>query len=66
MLIFREITDFKKLRNDYEMGKPVVMIVMVDNYEELLSGAKESERAYVTIQVDRLIEEWKQIREFLK
>lgn len=58
MLIFREITDFKKLRNDYEMGKPVVMIVMVDNYEELLSGAKESERAYVTIQVDRLIEEY--------
>ncbi len=58
MLIFREITDFKKLRNDYEMGRPVVMIVMVDNYEELLSGAKESERAYVTIQVDRLIEEY--------
>lgn len=58
MLIFREITDFKKLHNDYEMGKPVVMIVMVDNYEELLSGAKESERAYVTIQVDRLIEEY--------
>lgn len=58
MLIFREITDFKKLRNDYEMGKPVVMIVMVDNYEELLSGAKESERAYVTIQVDKLIEEY--------
>lgn len=58
MLIFRETTDFKKLHNDYEMGKPVVMIVMVDNYEELLSGAKESERAYVTIQVDRLIEEY--------
>ncbi len=58
MLIFREITDYKKLRNDFENGKPVVMIVMVDNYEELLSGAKESERAYVTIQVDRLIEEY--------
>ena len=58
MLIFREITDFKKLRNDFENGKPIVMIVMVDNYEELLSGAKESERAYVTIQVDRLIEEY--------
>ncbi len=58
MLIFREITDFKKLRNDFENGRPIVMIVMVDNYEELLSGAKESERAYVTIQVDRLIEEY--------
>lgn len=58
MLIFRDITDFKTLQASYEMSKPVVMIVMVDNYEELLSGAKESERAYVTIQVDRLIEEY--------
>ena len=58
MLIFRDITEFKALQNTYEMTKPVVMIVVVDNYEELLSGAKESERAYVTIQVDRLIEEY--------
>ncbi len=58
MLIFRDITDLRKLQITHEMSKPVVMIVMVDNYEELLSGAKESERAYVTIQVDRLIEEY--------
>ena len=58
MLIFRDITDLRRLQITHEMSKPVVMIVMVDNYEELLSGAKESERAYVTIQVDRLIEEY--------
>ncbi|MDE7362753.1 MAG: DHH family phosphoesterase [Oscillospiraceae bacterium] len=58
MLIFRDITDLRKLQKTHEMSKPVVMVVMVDNYEELLSGAKESERAYVTIQVDRLIEEY--------
>lgn len=58
VLIFRDITDYKKLLRNYEMSKPIVMVVMVDNYEELLSGAKESERANVTIQVDRLIEEY--------
>lgn len=58
MLIFRDVTEFKILKNTYEMTRPVVMVAMVDNYEELLSGAKESERAYVTIQVDRLIEEY--------
>ncbi|MBD5130799.1 MAG: DHH family phosphoesterase [Ruminococcaceae bacterium] len=58
MLIFRDITPLRKLQITHELSKPVVMIVMVDNYEELLSGAKESERAYVTIQVDRLIEEY--------
>ncbi len=58
MLIFRDITDYKMLQHTYDITQPIVMIVMVDNYEELLSGAKESERAYVTIQVDRLIEEY--------
>ncbi len=58
LLIFRDITEFKSLQNTYEMTKPIVMLVAVDNYEELLSGAKESERANVTIQVDRLIEEY--------
>ncbi len=58
MLIFRDVTDLKTLQSTYEMSRPIVMVVMVDNYEELLSGAKESERANVTIQVDRLIEEY--------
>ncbi len=58
ILIFRDITDYKMLQHTYDITRPIVMIVMVDNYEELLSGAKESERAYVTIQVDRLIEEY--------
>ncbi len=58
MLIFKDITDFRQLFTKYEQSKPVAMIVMVDNYEELLSGAKESERASVQIQVDRLVEEY--------
>ena len=58
MLIFRDVTDYKTLRNSYEKSKPVVMVVKVDNYEELMSDAKESERANVTGQVDTLIEEY--------
>lgn len=58
MLIFKDITDYKQLAESHEMSRPVVMVVLVDNYEELLSGAKESERANVTIQVDRLIEDY--------
>lgn len=58
ILIFRDITDYKMLQHTYDITRPIAMIVMVDNYEELLSGAKESEKAYVTIQVDRLIEEY--------
>lgn len=58
MLIFRENTDFKHLKAEYEMSRPIVMIAMVDNYEELLSGAKESDRASVTIEIDKKMEEY--------
>lgn len=58
VLVFEEITDYKHLKKTAELTKPVVMVLMVDNYEELLSGAKESERAKVTIEVDRLIEDY--------
>lgn len=58
MLIFRENTDYKQLKETYDMSRPVVMIAMVDNYEELLSGAKESDRAMVTIEIDKIMEEY--------
>ena len=58
MLIFRENTDYKHLKEKHEMSRPIVMIAMVDNYEELLSGAKESVRASVTIEIDKKMEEY--------
>ena len=58
MLIFRENTDYKQLKETLEMSRPIVMIAMVDNYEELLSGAKESDRASVTIEIDKKMEEY--------
>lgn len=58
MLIFRENTEYKQLKEALEMSRPIVMIAMVDNYEELLSGAKESDRASVSIEIDKKMEEY--------
>ena len=58
MLFFEDITDFKGLQEEHRMSKPMVMIVMIDNYDELFNDSKESEKAYVTIQIDRLLEEY--------
>lgn len=58
VLVFENITQTKQLKRQAELTKPVVMVLMVDNYEELLSGAKESERAKVTSEVDRLVEDY--------
>lgn len=58
VLIFRDITEFKLLQETHENTKPVVMLIEVDDYEELLSEAKESERANITGKVNTLIENY--------
>ncbi len=58
MLFFSDITEHRQLQEEHRKAKPMVMIVLVDNYEEILSGGKESEKAFVTIQIDRLLEEY--------
>ena len=34
------------------------MIISVDNYEEILSGEKDSEKAHIMIQADKLLENY--------
>lgn len=58
MLFFSDITDFKSLQEEHRMSKPMAMIVMIDNYEELFSSGKESDRAYIAMQIERLLEEY--------
>lgn len=58
MLFFDDITEYRALQEDYTVSRPVVMIIMVDNYDELLSGSKESERSEITSRIDRMVEEY--------
>ena len=58
MLYFSEITGLKQLADRYLMTRPVVMLILVDNYEELLQSAKESEKSQTLGQIDVLLEEF--------
>lgn len=58
ILFFRDITDFRQLQTEYNMSKPVVILAMIDNYEDFFKGSRESEKTEVSIQIDRLFEEY--------
>ena len=58
ILFFNDITDYKNLYEEHQLSHPTAMVIMVDNYDELLNDSKESEKAYVTVQIDRLMEEY--------
>lgn len=58
MLFFRNITDYSAIMTEKKLSQPVVMLIMVDGYEELISGCPESEKAHVSVQIDKLLEDY--------
>ena len=57
MVYFEDISQFKALEKEHFDSKPSVILIMIDNYEDLLDNAKESEKAHITAQLETLFEQ---------
>ena len=57
-LYWIDSTEMVQLRNEYEESRTVVAIISVDNYEELVKNASDSEKATMLAAVDNRIGEW--------
>ena len=53
-----DVTDLADTRDDFYATRPVVSIVTIDNYDELLSNATDSRRAKVRSGIEREIKRW--------
>ncbi len=58
LLFFKNITEFKTLQTEKKQSQPVVVLIMIDGYEEIISDALESEKANVSVQIDKLLEDF--------
>ena len=58
MIYFVDITKLRILEIEKRMTQPVVMLFVIDSYEELFGGSTESETANVTVQIDKLLEDF--------
>ena len=56
VLLWSDITELATLRKDYQNSRPCVMLIVVDNYEELIQNAKESIRLEVSASIEKLLE----------
>ena len=51
-----DVTDFAQVRDEYYASRPVVAILTVDNYEELMKGATDNAKSAMRSEIDdRLI-----------
>lgn len=57
MIFFSDVTEMKSNSDLYLASRPVVMMVLIDSYEEIVKNARESERTRILSQVNHLLEE---------
>lgn len=56
LLYFDDISDYINLEKRLNEIRPAMILISVDNYEDILSGEKDSEKAHIMIQLDKLLE----------
>jgi len=57
-LLWTDITDFSALKAEYLASRPSVLLIMVDNYEDLIQNAKESARLEIGVAIEKLLEDF--------
>ena len=58
MLYFSDLTEMYQVRDEYIRSRPVVSIILVDNYEELTRNLSESAISNMNAQINDAITKW--------
>lgn len=58
LLCFRDITELTNITDEHKRSLTRIMLIMIDNVEEMLSNSKDSDKGHITMQIDRLVEEF--------
>lgn len=53
-----DVTEQDTLREENEKMRPIVSVIMIDNYEELMKAGSEASRSAVLAQIDEKLGDW--------
>jgi len=53
-----DVTDYEVIRREYENSKPVVSLIVIDNYDELLKNLPDRKRADLRDSIEEIILDW--------
>lgn len=57
-LTFTDITEFAELFSKYKRTRPSVLLLVIDNYEDVVQNFKESEKAQVAAEIETMLEKF--------
>ena len=58
LLYYWDDTDLKNIAEEYGLSRPVVLSIVIDNMEELFQSTRDSDRARISGQVEKMLEDW--------
>ena len=58
-----DVTDYESIRTEFYLSRPVYMIILFDNYEEILKGISERDKSALLSSIDAKIGTWTGERE---
>ena len=53
-----DVTDYDNIKQEYEHSRPVVMVLVVDNYDELMKNVPDRVRTELRTRIDDLVTQW--------
>ncbi len=59
MLHFIDCTEFVRLRDESAVRRPAIAIISIDNYEDLMKNATDSEKSAILAGIDKRLSAWK-------
>ncbi|MDP4108558.1 MAG: DHH family phosphoesterase [Bacillota bacterium] len=57
-LFFIDKTDYERLKKEHAEIRPVISIIMIDNYEELLKNSTDKEKSQILAEIDNVVTTW--------
>ena len=53
-----DVTELSQIRDRFQDSRPVIAVLLIDNYEDLLKNLPENERSNIMADIDGRIEKW--------
>lgn len=56
--LWSDVTRINRIKQEYDDSRPCVLLIVVDNYEDLIQNAKESTRLETSAEIEKLLEQF--------
>jgi c-di-AMP phosphodiesterase-like protein len=58
LVYFVDVTEYERISAEYSASRPVVSVIMLDNYDELIKNLNETAKSAILAQIDHRISDW--------